>query len=73
MPSFELFQFQVDVILNHDTLDVFAESLGVLFGYTPVTITHKTTWMHEPSGMALAVPQVAEAKTWSLHADADAI
>ena len=63
----------MDVILNHsedDTLDVFADSLGVLFDYNPVAITCKTTWTHEPSGITLAVPQVAEAKNWNLHADA---
>ncbi len=63
----------MNVILDHsddDTLDVFADSLGVLFGHTPVAVTRKMTWTHEPSGITLAVPQVAEAKNWSLHADA---
>jgi len=75
MPSFDprLFQIQMNVILDHtedDTLDVFADSLGVLFGHTPMAVTRKTTWTHEPSGITLGVPQVAEAKNWSLHADA---
>ena len=64
---------RMDVILDHsddDSLDVFADSLGVLFGYTPVAVTRKTTWTHEPSGITLAVPQVAEAKNWTLQADA---
>ena len=63
----------MNVIFDHtegDTLDVFADSLGVLFGYTPVAVTRRATWTHEPSGITLAVPQVAEAKNWSLHADA---
>jgi nicotinamide N-methyltransferase len=63
----------MNVILDHseaDILDVFADSLGVLFEHRPVAITHETTWTHEPSGIALAVPQVAEAKNWNLHADA---
>jgi nicotinamide N-methyltransferase len=63
----------MDVIINHsedDTLDVLADSLGVLFDYTPVAVAPKKTWVHERSGITLAVPQVAEAKNWGLHADA---
>lgn len=63
----------MNVILDHsegDTLDVFADSLEVLFDHRPVGITHGTTWTHEPSGITLAVPQVAEAKNWNLHAEA---
>jgi len=63
----------MNVILEHnedDTLDVFADSLGVLFYHRPVAITRKTTWTHEPSGIMLAIPQVAEAKNWNLQADA---
>ena len=68
-----LFLSQMNVIFDHsddDALDVFADSLAVLFGHTRVAVTRKVTWTHEPSGITLAVPQVAEAKNWSLHADA---
>lgn len=64
---------QMNVILTHsedDTLDVFADSLGVLFDHAPVAVTRTAIWTHEPSGITLAVPQVAEAKNWGLQADA---
>jgi nicotinamide N-methyltransferase len=63
----------MNVIPDHnadDTLDIFADSLEVLFNYRPVAIASKITWTHESSGITLAVPRVAEAKNWNLHADA---